>query len=189
MFLRRGPSVFYAPAGVPRNPEALRAFLDEIKDQEDLKNHYQIAMWELHHVPEVKLLERASAALGEKSTGPAILRSFHVLCLNLLKSSDTEIPDELRAAPDMEDDTADHHDRQKRGCRKPKKNNCRGLCGKGCSCWWWVCGDCCSHTGCKQHDLCCKKDFYSSYCLFPYHHGFKCSRFPGYPRCLKSWWG
>lgn len=191
MFFRRGSSIFYAPADVSRNPEALRAFLDdvfedEIEDQEDLNNHFQTAMRELHHVPEVKLLERVSAALGGNSSGPEVLQSFHVLCLNLLKSSDVEIPDELRAAPDMEDETVDHPDRQKRSCRRPTANNCRGLCGKGCSCWWWVCRNCCFNKGCEQHDLCCKKTFTSSYCLRPYHHKFKCNHFPGYPKCLKS---
>ena len=37
-------------------------------------------------------------------------------------------------------------------------DGCYGLCGPGCrSCWHWVCGDCCVHTGCARHDAFCSK--------------------------------
>jgi hypothetical protein len=26
------------------------------------------------------------------------------------------------------------------------------MCGAGCSCWSWVCGDCCYHDFCAVHD-------------------------------------
>jgi hypothetical protein len=35
-------------------------------------------------------------------------------------------------------------------------NDCYGMCGLGCSCWSWVCGDCCYHGGCAQHDSWCR---------------------------------
>jgi hypothetical protein len=35
-------------------------------------------------------------------------------------------------------------------------NNCYGMCGPGCSCWSWVCGDCCYHYGCARHDDWCR---------------------------------
>lgn len=35
-------------------------------------------------------------------------------------------------------------------------NNCLGMCGEGCKCWDWVCGDCCFHWGCYYHDLRCR---------------------------------
>lgn len=35
-------------------------------------------------------------------------------------------------------------------------NDCYGMCGFGCSCWSWVCGDCCYHGGCAQHDSWCR---------------------------------
>ena len=38
----------------------------------------------------------------------------------------------------------------------PCKNNCFGLCGQGCSVWWWVCGDPCQHKGCFKHDIACR---------------------------------
>lgn len=36
-------------------------------------------------------------------------------------------------------------------------NSCYGMCGPGCSCWSWVCGDCCYHYGCAVHDSWCRQ--------------------------------
>ena len=44
---------------------------------------------------------------------------------------------------------------------------CFGLCGYGCNCWEWLCGDCCYHLGCHGHDVCCRKSFIKMNCLFP----------------------
>jgi hypothetical protein len=35
-------------------------------------------------------------------------------------------------------------------------NQCYGMCGNGCNCWSWVCGDCCYHSGCATHDDWCR---------------------------------
>ena len=194
LLLRHGPSMFYVPEDFPRTTDTLRTLLkalteDEIAQHEDLKNHYLAAMSELHYVPEIQLLERVSAALGDNSTRLEILQPFHAMCFNLLKAADVEIPDELRAAPDMEGETADQHDQEKR-CSRPRRRNCLGMCGRKCTCWKWVCGDCCWHRGCYEHDLCCDYNFFSSYCLVPV--GITCSRFRGYPACKpkrRKWWG
>lgn len=46
------------------------------------------------------------------------------------------------------------------------KDECHGVCGKTCtSCWDWVCGDCCIHTGCKRHDEFCSSGYLSKDCL------------------------
>lgn len=36
-------------------------------------------------------------------------------------------------------------------------DSCYGMCGNGCSCWSWVCGDCCYHSGCAIHDSWCRE--------------------------------
>ena len=42
-------------------------------------------------------------------------------------------------------------------CGRPSASNeCYGMCGLGCSCWSWVCGDCCYHGGCAKHDSWCR---------------------------------
>jgi len=42
-------------------------------------------------------------------------------------------------------------------CSRPTANECYGMCGPGCSCWSWVCGDCCYHGGCAKHDAWCRQ--------------------------------
>lgn len=59
-------------------------------------------------------------------------------------------------------------------CPPCKDDECMGLCGRKCSCWVWLCGDCCLHRGCELHDICCRKyGFFSTGCLFP--SGLTCS--------------
>jgi hypothetical protein len=38
-----------------------------------------------------------------------------------------------------------------------ESNDCYGMCGPGCDCWSWVCGDCCYHWGCAVHDNWCRE--------------------------------
>jgi hypothetical protein len=33
-----------------------------------------------------------------------------------------------------------------------REDDCFGMCGIGCECWTWVCGDCCLHSICVEHD-------------------------------------
>lgn len=49
---------------------------------------------------------------------------------------------------------------------------CLGMCGYSCSCWSWVCGDCCYHLGCYGHDVCCREKFVQTKCLLPF--SFEC---------------
>ena len=57
-------------------------------------------------------------------------------------------------------------------CPPCPDEECLSLCGYGCHCWKWVCGDCCYHLGCHGHDVCCRKNFIQTKCLFPI--SFKC---------------
>ena len=52
-------------------------------------------------------------------------------------------------------------------CPPCQEDECFGLCGYGCTCWDFVCGDCCYHLGCKDHDACCRTSFYNTSCLLP----------------------
>ena len=189
--------MFYAPDEVVSDPEALRAFVKQLKSQsgiaerEELKTHFEETMSELRqNVPELQLLMLVSAALGDNSPRLEILQPFHAFCFVLLKQSDVEISDDFKAAPDMEDDTAEHHDREKRStCSSLEENDhngCLGMCGPGCNCWKWFCGDCCWNQGCYEHDRCCRHNEYSSYCKIPYYYGITCQFFNGYSKCLEE---
>ena len=55
-------------------------------------------------------------------------------------------------------------------CPPCKEDECFGLCGYGCTCWIIVCGDCCLHKGCVEHDACCRKNgFFSAKYLFTFN--------------------
>ena len=64
-------------------------------------------------------------------------------------------------------------------CTCPEGDYCLGMCGPpGCNtCWWFVCGDCCYHRGCYDHDICCIRGQWLR-CWFPF--GFTCQGYPGY---------
>lgn len=57
-------------------------------------------------------------------------------------------------------------------CPPCQYQQCLGMCGYSCNCWKWVCGDCCYHLGCYEHDICCRKKFVRTACLIPLN--FKC---------------
>ena len=60
-------------------------------------------------------------------------------------------------------------------CPPCQEDECIGLCGKDCSCWSWVCGDCCLHQGCADHDICCRnKSFWHWRCWLPLT--FRCNK-------------
>ena len=42
-------------------------------------------------------------------------------------------------------------------CPPCQSNGCQGMCGRECCCWVWVCGNCCYHQLCADHDVCCIK--------------------------------
>ncbi|XP_032222334.2 uncharacterized protein LOC116604279 [Nematostella vectensis] len=68
-----------------------------------------------------------------------------------------------------------------------RSSDCFGMCGTVCWCWSWVCGDCCLHTGCYQHDWCCRRGYLTIHCLCPWCFGFDCTRgYRGYPECLRD---
>ena len=55
-----------------------------------------------------------------------------------------------------------------------QSNGCNGMCGFTCMCWEFICGDCCIHQGCLDHDECCTKyGYWSTACLAPVN--FSCS--------------
>lgn len=69
----------------------------------------------------------------------------------------------------------------------PNGDSCQGMCGPGCSwCWDWLCGDCCYHQGCYEHDSCCRtQGFFSTSCLL-HLLSVSCDAYSQYPGCLGS---
>jgi hypothetical protein len=65
-----------------------------------------------------------------------------------------------------------HHNYECKRGLCPLVEDCVGMCGRLCTCWSWLCGDCCFKTGCYQHDLKCGRRFLSLACIIPI--GFHC---------------
>ena len=133
------------------------------------------ALHELMNVQEASFLKEASEAVGQKGlTGkntPAAMPLFvfaqHVTHLLTERARDVGVfmtnSTRVQRAADCSNK-----------CPPCPNNDCFGMCGKGCSCWKFVCGDCCWHVGCFYHDKCCAEDFFQTDCLFPL--GFRCDQ-------------
>ena len=130
----------------------------------------QSAYEQLVSRPEVELIIAAAKAMGDEGiTGrknPAAL-PFYMMALGLAKQQwESEVPpDPVRTkrwwwwGDDDEDEETElcHHGHTcpVDECPESAESDCRGMCGKGCWCWSWVCGDCCWQRGCHGHDVCC----------------------------------
>ncbi|HET9993437.1 MAG TPA: hypothetical protein VFQ65_33100 [Kofleriaceae bacterium] len=101
---------------------------------------------EMIQMPEVRSLPYLSRALG--AMGYDGMSYPSTLAMHQMAQQSAEalgiVVDPMPAA-----DTADF-------CARPSANDCYGMCGPGCSCWSWVCGDCCYHSGCAKHDSWCR---------------------------------
>ena len=126
--------------------------------------------------PEVEMLQRTVAVLGNAGvTGveyPSILPFYMTALLldQLVQRSN------LSSCRGLLDGAEERQGRVTEDCLSEcppcPYQECLGLCGYGCKCWKWVCGDCCYHLGCYEHDICCREKFVRTACLFPF--GFKC---------------
>ena len=138
---------------------------------------------DLLQLKESILLEDASRALGDKGvTGrntPAVL-PFYMFALQVTRSIDSSLHDTTTLPKKVDDATSPS--RRKRillpDCERPVFGpNCKGLCGKGCTCWKWVCGDCCWNMGCYWHDDCCEKFGFSSWSRCTIPTNFSCDSY------------
>ena len=170
--------------------------------EKDLKQYWKRAMSEAREQGDYQLLEELSRALGEYGvrghTSTSALSLFH-LCRTILSAVEADTATKRDPSPTKV--------RKRRGwwrgnsleldplppCKSLENNKddeCMGMCGKACTCWSWVCGNCCFHRGCFDHDICCAEPgekhgekgcgFHSSKCLFPFR--FSCDRYSGYNR-------
>ena len=137
----------------------------------DHDHSFSDAVQKLVEVKEVALLPEAAEAIGQRGlTGmntPAVL-PFFMFALRITQFS---------LSPSVSNTTT-ALGREKRNscfnlCPPCPNDECYGMCGYGCTCWSYVCGDCCWHRGCYDHDTCCRRGFFQSRCLFP--ASFRCN--------------
>ncbi len=121
--------------------------LDGVKVDGDLT-----VLDEIMNSPEAAALPWVSHALGEAGiTGydyPAAL-PIHKMGRQSAEALGVQVPALKNDAPRENGYCTDLRS-------DPYGNGCYGMCGYGCSCWSWVCGDCCYHNGCAKHDSWCR---------------------------------
>ena len=154
------------------------------------------AITDLLGMEEIKLLENASRAVGERGVigrdTPAVM-PFYIFALRISQLLDSYST--LQNSITIEE--ADKNDmsvrREKRfwnivknvvkyldsNCPRPiNPPYCKGLCGRGCDCWWWVCGNCCWNRACYWHDDCChRRGLNHPRCIFALDVFFHCDRY------------
>ena len=151
-------------------------------DMEDrnVQKILQASLNTLMEKPEINLLQEAVMALGTDigitgSDYPSIL-PLYLVALNLHKvwidsqflAGHSNVSESESMRYQKVQDDSDCLDE----CPPCPDDLCLGMCGYSCSCWKWVCGDCCYHLGCYGHDVCCRENFIQTKCLFPF--SFKC---------------
>ena len=145
----------------PANAHQLLPVLRDIPDSQHAQLFSKSAS-NLLSRPEVKLLKEAAYSLGHLGitglTYPSIL-PLYMTAQRMTDNSPSTYVDHLRLRRSSCIKT--------RGCPPCKSHECLGMCGPGCSCWDWACGDCCYHKGCYYHDKCCRTSPESSACLLP----------------------
>ena len=173
--------------------------IERVKQQlsRDTADSREDAFRRLAMRPEVRLVEAAATAMGKEgivgSDNRAAMK-FYLAALRLVVWSDPDLSMN-RENSDVEEDADvtpaqtpdDRWSRAVRRCahglycgplRCPGRG-CRGMCGRGCSCWWIICRTCCWTQGCYDHDNCCARYGYFSWaCIrafIPWFGGFSCS--------------
>ena len=114
------------------------------------------AMSALLSSPEAAIIAWLSHDLGARGiTGFAYPASFEIHSVGMMIAKAQAID-----LPPLEGDMLATTTRAAEGesCeRNPGNDECFGMCGRGCGCWKWSCGDCCYHKGCAAHDTECRK--------------------------------
>lgn len=147
-----------------------------ILTQEDSDTLFREAVSEVLRMPEARLLPLMSQELarsgfhGDRSS-PALQLHITAQRFSALQGSSGS---DVTMASTLSRKTMKACSLDK-ACPPCKDKGCIGMCGPGCSCWKWVCGDCCYHRGCLDHDICCATKGMASWaCLFPW--GLECNK-------------
>ena len=146
-------------------------------DRETVNVTGSSALEELMTRPEVEFIVEAAHALGNAGLygvdNPAVM-VFYTTAMRFAKAIGNDIDEDadVVGSGQVPPEVVSLGKRAKRGfwdwvrpteycsnsrstCRRgwcPEGGHCQGLCGPGCNCWRWVCGDCCWNRGCYWHD-------------------------------------
>ena len=174
-------------------------------NRDSFADKFHSALDRLKNTTKLVLLHHLSTELKKNVGNHPLLMRFHMLAMTLeakYGSNDSVVPERRWSNEDgryRERKTKFGHVRKKRtlyqeekenSCQDlrsdPDNNDCLGMCGYGCSCWYFICGNCCQNRLCFEHDKCCRHDMYTINCLIPIVHSLSCEDgYGGYPSCLQ----
>jgi hypothetical protein len=138
----------------------------------------QSAIEKLHERQESTLLKGAAFALSKEGiTGydnPSVMLFYKFAQQMVRYEQNRKLPvfNATKRAADYVNDGDGDDDDCLQYCPPCPDYECLGLCGYGCSCWEFICGDCCYHLGCYDHDVCCRQNMFDINCWLPF--GFSC---------------
>lgn len=172
------PKIFckHVERAIVKHNRLLDKLLQYLDDRGVNETHHS-AFTELatcHHADLISDAAEALGSLGVNGEDNPAAMPFYVLALRLIKHRDhylsetdnsesVYITDDAEMGADAETKHRMKHStcsfgRKCAASKCPRRsNNCLGMCGRRCKCWRLLCGDCCIHKGCLEHDLCCKK--------------------------------
>ena len=125
------------------------------------------ALEKILDMKEIGLLEEAAEAVGQRGISgrnTPVALPFFMFALRLTQLH-------IKGAY-LSNNTLSHRQQRQlcyNTCPPCPDYDCYGMCGYGCNCWPWVCGDCCFHIGCYYHDICCRQSFSSTSCILPFN--------------------
>ena len=160
--------------GLLKDPRVLELMLQNIKAKQiETQERLRFAVETLMTTYEMNLLRNVSFALAKRGVngyGAPSIMPFYKFSLQMEKLKDRKLMSKVyymtlnyrnMTGGDDDDDCLEY-------CPPCPELECIGMCGYGCNCWKFICGDCCMHTGCYDHDVCCRENFFDISCLFPF---------------------
>ena len=156
----------------------------QMLDNKTVNETRQSVLYNLAMSYEATLIIETAQALGDRGIMgmdyPSVM-SFYQFALRLVVTRNMITgATETKAKDSFSSDSKGYH-RQQRNVRcssngascpagrcpfRSEGNNCFGMCGPQCTCWSFVCGDCCVQQYCRTHDQCCAdRGFFSFACL------------------------
>ena len=152
-------------------------------DNKTVNETRQSVLYNLAMSYKAVLIIEAAQALGDRGIMgmdyPSVM-SFYQFALRLASIRDLESGTKYKVKDNISPDSRGYQHRQQRAVlcnngatcssnRCPFRkydNDCFGMCGPGCTCWDFVCDDCCVHQYCLTHDQCCADvGFYTLTCF------------------------
>ena len=155
----------------------------------EFSDKFHSALDRLKNTRKLVLLHHLSTELIKNVGNHPLLMRFHMLAMTLepkYGSNDSVFPGSSVTREKRALFQEDNHNSCQDLRSDPNNNDCLGMCGPGCTCWSWVCGNCCRNQFCYEHDLCCGHARISTGCLLPFIYTMSCENgYGGYPSCLQ----